>query len=296
MGTPISLYLDLEPGQKPDLEVVARASLAFSKTVKELAYIIDPSISVRVELVSGTDGSLNLNSVIQAPKGVKISANARWGLLWGILVFFGPDIKNWAVAKFMDYVISRQPELAEDRLSEGDVQRIIEGVAKIIAKGPPAESAREVYKEVEKDTSISGIGASPAPDERPEYIVPRSSFPRMASLPEPTETEVTRRTVPSRARLTVTKAVLVPGDGHWRFAFGEQKFGAPVKDAAFVERLLSGQILIPMVSGVELDVEMITIEEKVDGVWEIKDRAITKVIEIHMPGSGQISLFPRPPE
>ena len=53
--TPISLYLELVPDQKADLEVVARAALAFDAAIKELAYIIDPGMEIKVELESGTE-------------------------------------------------------------------------------------------------------------------------------------------------------------------------------------------------------------------------------------------------
>src|SRR5947208_9697632 len=65
---PVSLYLDLQPGQKVDLEVAARAALAFAAAIRETAYIFDPSMTVRVELLSGTDGSLSLNSLIRSIK------------------------------------------------------------------------------------------------------------------------------------------------------------------------------------------------------------------------------------
>jgi hypothetical protein len=50
---PVNIYLDLEPGQKPDLEATARAMLAFTAAVNELAYVIDPGLEVRIDLGSG---------------------------------------------------------------------------------------------------------------------------------------------------------------------------------------------------------------------------------------------------
>ena len=61
----LNLYLELEPGQLADLEVVARASISFVEAVREVAYIVDPSVTIRLELESGTEGSLSLNSVIK---------------------------------------------------------------------------------------------------------------------------------------------------------------------------------------------------------------------------------------
>jgi hypothetical protein len=63
---PLSLYLDLKPGLKADLEVTARAALAFASAIREVAYVIDPALELRIELESGTDGSLCLNAILRA--------------------------------------------------------------------------------------------------------------------------------------------------------------------------------------------------------------------------------------
>ncbi len=68
---PISVYLDLEAGRVADMEVVARAALAFSAAVKDLAYVIDPGLDLRIELQSGTEGSLNLNTILRNLKDHK---------------------------------------------------------------------------------------------------------------------------------------------------------------------------------------------------------------------------------
>ena len=65
-SAPISLYLDLAEGESANIEVVAKAALAWSAAVKELAYVIDPSMEVEIELISGTEGSLDLNACLKA--------------------------------------------------------------------------------------------------------------------------------------------------------------------------------------------------------------------------------------
>lgn len=43
--------------------VVARAALSWSAAIKELAFVLDPSLEVRVEIDSGTQCSFSLNSL-----------------------------------------------------------------------------------------------------------------------------------------------------------------------------------------------------------------------------------------
>ena len=57
-GVPLRLYYKLEPEQTADAEVISRASLAFVAGVKELAYILDPSLNVQVGIEGHQDGSL----------------------------------------------------------------------------------------------------------------------------------------------------------------------------------------------------------------------------------------------
>ena len=61
-----SLYIELEPGTKADLETVSNSALAFVSAVRELAYILDPSLDLRVEFVSGTEGSFSLNAWLRS--------------------------------------------------------------------------------------------------------------------------------------------------------------------------------------------------------------------------------------
>ncbi len=76
---PFSLYLDLEPGQLIDLDSAAKISLALSSAIREAAFVLDPSISVRVMLLSGTEGSFSLNTFIKSlkPKDILAKINLK---------------------------------------------------------------------------------------------------------------------------------------------------------------------------------------------------------------------------
>ena len=63
----------------------------------------------------------------------------------------------------------------------------------------------------------------------------------------------------------------------------EGQFGASIKDQAFLDNLLNGRIAVPMVAGIQMDIDLDTTEEKQNGVWVIVDRTVTRVGEIHPP-------------
>jgi hypothetical protein len=71
----ISLYLDLKPGQKADFEVVGRTAAAFAEAVKEIAFIIEPGMEVKLEFDSGTEGSLSLNALLKNANTRRVPAS-----------------------------------------------------------------------------------------------------------------------------------------------------------------------------------------------------------------------------
>jgi hypothetical protein len=279
---PVSLYLDLKAGEKPDLEIVARASIAFVAAVKEAAYILDPSIEVALDLASSTEGSLSLNTIIRnlgkasKPTGISLKAIAFVVLGW-----FANDIRQYGVGKFLDAYLFNDTHA---ELSEADVERIAKAV-KLAMEGKVAKGhVQRVYQELERDTAIKGVGATLAPERRPPNIVPRAEFTERAGIAEVVETSSPKsRTKKTPERLTLISPVLLPRENRrWKFysPAANLEFGAAMKDERFLASLLAGRRRIPMRAGIQMDVILETHEEKQGEVWAVKDRAIEKVIRV----------------
>jgi len=77
---PFSLHIDLNENSAADLEVVAKASLSLAAALREAAFVLDPSLDFRIELVSGTESSLSLNSIFKLLG--ENSKERRKNLLW----------------------------------------------------------------------------------------------------------------------------------------------------------------------------------------------------------------------
>jgi hypothetical protein len=287
---PISLYLDLEPGEQADLVVVANASLAFAAAVKELAYILDPSLDLRIELASGTEGSLSLNSVLRAVKEKVTDPEVLRTIVVVIIVWFATETADWAYHKILDEFFG-----PTSTLSDADMKKISDMVTKILDGHVAQPQVQKVYRELERDPAIKGVGASPKPGARPRNIVPKAEFPSRGGYSRLEEKTIERRERTDRETVTLVSPVLLAGSRRWRFVYREGEFGAPIRDESFLENLLSGRILVPMVAGITMDVELQTIEEKnADGVWEPIERNILRVDKL-APASSQPSFpFPRP--
>lgn len=284
---PVSLYIDLEKGQVADIEVVARAALAFSAAIKDLIYVLDPSLEVRVEIMSGTEGSLSLNSIIKSLKKKAGEKPVLAAAVAMVLSWFG----NYTFDELMDALRNK------GELSDAEMQEIADKVVISLERRVAQPHVRRVYEELGSDKAVKGVGATTVAGERPRSIIPRAQFEEKAEgaiLPE--VTEVRRRSRKRKERVVIISPVLLSSaTRRWRFRSAEGEFGAPIKDTAFLEDLITGRVVLPMTGGVELDVLMETEEELQDGVWVAQEYTVWEVLARHYPPV-QGNLLPPPEE
>lgn len=290
-GAPFSLYLQLEEGARANLDVVARTSLAFVELVREVAFIIDPTLDVRVELQSGTEGSLSLNALIKDIKGLKDPKKRRLTLLavaGAILLFLGQDFASWVLEKALDEAWGEEGLTDEEK---EDVAEIVRRVARDNVARPQRE---QVFQELERDPKIIGVGGSPRHDRPPAYIIPREEFGSRGGGEEVPEIAAGRV---RRDRLWVTLVSPVLTDAHrrWKFGIANGEYGVYMEDHVFLADVLEGRTLLPMLEGIELDVTIDLHEEHVGGdTWTIAGHhTIVKVHGMRAPGVPELPLFPR---
>ncbi|HVV28546.1 MAG TPA: hypothetical protein VHC40_11335 [Rhizomicrobium sp.] len=276
---PISLYLDLEPQTAPDIEVVAGASLAFAALIKELAYFVDPSLEIRIEFQSGTEGSLSLNSRIRELKRKATDPKTLAAIALAVVSYFSHEITDWTTERLFDHVMIRDDGHAE--LSQHDINEIAENVADLLKKKTALSQAQKVYQHLERDIAIKGVGVTQRSGERPTDIVPRAEFPARIAAPSPVEMQTRKRKTPFSGRLTLVSPVLLRADRRWKFIGPMGEFGAIIEDQAFVDRALSGHVR--MAEGTQLNVNMETIEEFDGRVWHVKEYRILKVKSARRP-------------
>ncbi len=273
MQQKLSLYIALEPSRNMDLEAAAKAAIAFNSLIKEIAFVIDPFATVRVELKSGTEGSLSLNSVVRGVTGV-LTKERLAAIALGACVFVGEQTASWAYAKFMDSIWESETAPPED------LELIME---RLITAPSVQKEVRRLYQELQRDDAVTGVGICGEHDTKPGFIVPRSEFSERGLEVKETEAELVRY-VTSVQSVTLVSPVLVQGKRKWKFKQGKTEFGAPILDDRFLKRVLSGREPILMSDGITMKVKMTTKEHRLDGVvWEIVERSIDEVIEVILP-------------
>lgn len=278
MSQQLSLYLDLRPGAKVDLAAAAKAALAFDIAVKEIAFFFEPGAQVRLELESGTEGSLSLNSLITAAGLDQARLKA---IAWAVMTFFALETVSYTYATILD-AVSGDPEITE-HFSEKEIEDLATRIMKIMESKAAQRQVGKVYQELQRDDAVRGVGVSPKHGRKPDQIVPRAEFEKRGRVIQ--ESEATgQRSETSVQQLTLLSPVLVRDSPRkWKFKMGKTEFGAPVKDSAFLDRVLSGREPVPMSEGISMKVKLAVKEVKVDGVWQIKDRVVEEVMDISRP-------------
>lgn len=290
IGVPLRLYYSLEEGHTANAEVIARASLAFISGVKELSYVLDPSVEVQIGISGHSDGSLweDLLLLVDKAKAEYSSKPTRYGLALAALA--------WIMAPPMERVrdIAWQP-IIEKYLPDATAEDVEEAkrLIETAESGKVATNEKQqFYREVSRDTGIKGVSAN-IDREKPSWTVPRDQFSAYSGRGEVIESELDRTTV-GDMRVVILSPVLDMSNRRWKFATAQGEFGAAVKDQAFLEQIVAGQTRVRMRGGVELDVELETKERLVNGVWTVTERNVLKVLDIQEPESTrQSDLFPK---
>jgi hypothetical protein len=242
----VTLYLGLKEGEKADFEVVGLAAAAFAEAVKEISYILEPGLDVRLEFDSGTEGSLKLKAIIKTFKSPDSRRAALISIVGTVGLMLVNDARGYGFGKLMDAFFASEQR---KELSDEDVKRIAKAVIDInhgkIAKAP----IQRMYKQLERDENIESVGAITKPDDKPTQPIPRSSFPEKAGIVQIVETINKSRVIPSKERLTLVSPVLLPNDRVWRFHSSHGQHGYHVKDEKFLSDVLDGKLHVTMKQG-----------------------------------------------
>jgi hypothetical protein len=291
-----SLYLDLEEGQSADLEVAARASIAFAETIREIAAFMDPLSSVRLELLDSSEGSLFLNLKTKLLGSDEKKERTLIAIFVAAAVYIGGDAVHFTLEKVYQAIFETISGPDEANLSEASKHQVAKEAADLVVKAMEAKAgekqAQRVYRELSLDPAVKGVGISKKPNHKPSHVVERHEFPARGGLAAPKEQTIKKRTRTEIEKVVLISPVLVSGKRRWRFRSKEGEFGAPVKDENFVDGVLSGQIPIVMKSNVEMTVEIETTEELKSGAWVVTQREILRIVGVPRQFQGEQELLP----
>ena len=270
--------MELEPGTKPDFEVVGLAAASFAEAVREIAFILDPSLDARLEFESGTEGSVVLNAAFKTLKSKDGLRGTLIGVILGTSLAFVGDVRQWTVQKLLDHYFTDEQRR---ELSTEDVTRIAT-ICKNVEDGKVAkEPIQKVYRQLERDAVIKSVGTITTPHTTPPSPVLRSAFSERAALAPQVQTSPRSRTTLSTETLTLIRPVLLDSDRPWRLASPLGELAYRMDDKTFLRSVIEGKAHLSLKAGIRITAKVETDEELEGGVWTPKLRKITKVVRIH---------------
>jgi hypothetical protein len=286
------LHFELAPDASADLEVVARAALAFAETVREVAFVTDPSLDLRIELISGTEGSLRLLTRIRSLRsGDLINRKNLLKATCAVSLWFGLEVAGWGLEYARDWIIGQ----TNHTFSPTEVEEIAQEVVARLQRGVGREQAERFFLEIRRDPAIQGVGTATSPDLSPGSIVSRDNFaiqaPSQGQYPLFVDSrDGERRTRLERTIVTLISPVLLPSNTRtWKVKGSEGEMGVYMWDADFLDSIAAGEVQMSLRPNIRLDVELRTSEVHREGLWVVTQRRITRVYDIIAP-QGQSEL------
>jgi hypothetical protein len=309
---PLNLYLDLRPDSLADMEVVGHVSVAFVAMVREIAYIIDPSLEVRVELKRGSEGSLSLDTLIADIKDPVKRKKTLIAVAIAVGLFFAQDIASWGIGATMDTVTEQEAQLSDTEAKRIDAivraalkdhqdvdKKEIEAIVRrVLNEGVAKREREEIFRQLARDPAISNVGASNKLSHRPDHMIPRSEFVARGGDAALEHRHEKTRTRPARLWVTLVSPVLTDTRRRWKIEINGEEFGAYFDDASFVHAMLTGETGLPLRGNVELDVSIDLHERLVGEEWQLTSpHVVTAVHGRHTPdddsSTGQLPLSAR---
>lgn len=280
----LSFYVQTKPGELVDLEVVARAAIAWSQAVRTVAQSLYPDSEIRVSLIAAKPGSSNWLAKIEHSKVNQAAERLRRG--WDAL----PLIVRIGIGLAVVVPTTAEPTidywLGDDGFTETQKKQLREIVSES-EKIPALEAPkRQMFKELQRDPKITGVGTGvpSGPEWKPKSIVPASQFAEADGLFDVQEQDPPERHVSQTLDVILVAPDLENAPRVWVF----KQEGIPgriraiMKDKRFLDALERSAVKeqfranIPM--RIRLDIKM----KYIDGEWK-PARKGTVVAEVISP-------------
>ncbi|MBZ9983999.1 hypothetical protein LB521_22960 [Mesorhizobium sp. BR-1-1-8] len=278
----LSLYFTLKEGEKADLEVVAAAAIQWVEALRAAAREIVPEAQIKVELVDAQESSLRFNTVLDwaeeqlARIEEGTGKHRRLAKLAIALAVFVP-VTGYPTYEFY---FGDQPTLS---LSEEDRLRI-DGFLERTRNLPEVEEKRrKMFRTLERDPSISGVGVAEGRKDPPAVLVPSKEFAERGGLWAIQDDVVDKRTLWPVLDVALIGPVLLNKPRAWTFQpEGLPEFKAMMKDKRFLAALDESHVREQLRTGIPMTIRLKVDEIKENGVWTVK-RGGRSVVEVISP-------------
>lgn len=238
---------------------------------------------------------MQLNALLRWVRGLYHVNPTLFTIVASPMTWFGGKTAVYTYEHFLDYLLHTDvPHVVKLKLTSDQAKQVAEQVITIQHSKVGDTHVQGVYRELQTDSVIAGVGIAPSHTAPPAVIVPRSEFAARAagrSLPAVREE---KREIAERAIYTIIRPVLKEhGGGRWRLRGSRGEFSAAIEDHEFLDEIAEGSISAPLAAGTEMDADTVITEELEDGVWKPVAHRVVKVYDVkRRPSQAPLSLPP----
>ena len=278
---PVGLYLDVRPDEYVDLEVAASAATEWARALRAAGTAVDGSYEYRVGLIAAEHGSSKWLAWIERSKINKaaVDAKQRWEAV--------PLIMRLALGLAVVIPVTAQPTYeywsGNEEFSEEQIEQLKKVVTDASADPVVKAQRQRIYKEVQRDRKITGLGGGVAdrPDWKPK-IVPANQFPIEDGLFEPQEEPSEERIITPELDVILVSPNLHNAPRVWTFRQDgiPGTFNAAMRDRKFLEALERSAVRETFRADIPMRVRLQIKQEFVGGEWKVKrqGRSVSEVI------------------
>lgn len=271
----LALHFRLSPGKHADAEIIAKTILALASYAQEVAGRTDPTTAIRIEIVGNDEGSLIIRYLIKVlpttKKGIGI------GVVLAVISWFKQELPEILVGlgidQFIEYIMGKDSDV-----DNTDFKAIAEHLVKLLQDETLKAEMRKFFIELTRDDAISGVGVSGNHDHLPAHMLSRGDIERRAQI-TPTEPEVplSRQRFIGEADVLIVMPALIAQPKKWKLQGPDGLQWYTMADVDFLSRMADGKRNLTFQANIQLNVDLIFIENFVDGVWKVQERRVEKV-------------------
>lgn len=283
MDSDLSLYFRLKDDSVADLEILSASAIAWVEAMRAAARVIDPDSDIRVSLVDVDRSSAVYNTLIEwfersVEPGLETFEKGfgRAHRSKRLLLAVVPFLVVTGVPTY-DFYFGDGGIFDSDEEAPEDQQAVVQKVR----SDPGFETAqRKLFRTMEREPKITGVGIKERPEAEPLILVPSDQFAEAGGLwtieDDGDQVQVTTNVL----EVVLVKPALVHTPRAWTFKpHGLPEFDAVMRDPVVLRAMEEG---LPerMREGIPMTVRIQTREVLREGQWKLVrgGRSVIRVI------------------
>jgi hypothetical protein len=283
----ISLYIDLKPNTRVDLEVAALAAVEWARSVKAAAMAIDRSYDYRVLLIAAEPGSSKWLAKIERSAANQFAKDVQAG--WSEM----PLILRLAVSLAVVIPTTAAPTyeywLGDAKFTPAQIEQLHDALGAASADQNVETHRKAMYREIQKDPQVIGLGGGvpDKPDWKPQKLVPVSRFAEADGLFELMDDAAdNERTLTKKLDVILVTPQLENAQRSWTFRQEgiPGKFNAEMKDSRFLSALDRSGISEKLRANIPMQILLEVKERLSNGEWKLKRRG-RSVLQVISPAA-----------